>query len=178
MTLDGPLPASGTAVRHSVGQQVPQRGQQAPLRRVERLERSRERDRRVEGAQPGYRGVQPLERLAALRVDPLDSFRNRVEGLELISVREAGGLGRFLGGRIELFPHQLHTALQATRRDPVRWLLAARTRLLGPGLSPDAIEVLVTDTRVDAEAAAKELGISLTPLEQTLQRSLQPAEAT
>ncbi|TDJ06295.1 MAG: NAD-dependent epimerase/dehydratase family protein [Deltaproteobacteria bacterium] len=61
---------------------------------------------------------------------------------------------------------------------PVRWLLAARTRLLGPGLSPDAIEVLVTDTRVDAEAAAKELGISLTPLEQTLQRSLQPAEAT
>ncbi len=65
-----------------------------------------------------------LERLAALRVDPLDSFRNRLEGLELISIREAGGLGSFLGGRIELFPHQLHTALQAMRRDPVRWLLA------------------------------------------------------
>ncbi len=61
---------------------------------------------------------------------------------------------------------------------PVRWLLAARTRLLGPGLSPDAIEVLVTDTRVDAQAAAKELGLSFTPLEQTLRRSLQPTAAT
>lgn len=54
----------------------------------------------------------------------------------------------------------------------VRWLLALRTRVLGPGLSPDAIEVLVADTRVDAEAAAEELGILLTPLELTLRRSL------
>lgn len=66
----------------------------------------------------------PIERLAAGRIDSLDDFRNRIEGLKLMSLREAGGLGSFLGGRIELFPHQLHTALRAVERDPVRWLLA------------------------------------------------------
>ena len=39
-------------------------------------------------------------------------------------MREAEGLGSFLGGRIRLFPHQLHVAERATRADPVRWLLA------------------------------------------------------
>jgi len=66
----------------------------------------------------------PIEQLAAGRVDRLAAFRNRVEALRLARLREAGGLGSFLGGRIELFPHQLHTALRATRGDPVRWLLA------------------------------------------------------
>ena len=66
----------------------------------------------------------PIERLASLRLDELDDFRNRVDALRLGALREAGGLGSFLGGRIELFGHQLHTALAAVRRDPVRWLLA------------------------------------------------------
>jgi len=66
----------------------------------------------------------PLEQLAIGRVDRLAAFRNRVDALRLARLREAGGLGSFLGGRIELFPHQLHTALRATRGDPVRWLLA------------------------------------------------------
>jgi len=66
----------------------------------------------------------PVERLATLRLDSLDSFRNRVAGLQLMQLREAGGLGSFLGGRIELFPHQLHVAQRAVAGDPVRWLLA------------------------------------------------------
>ena len=66
----------------------------------------------------------PVERLARLEVDAVRSFKNRVDGLRLMEMREAGGLGSFLGGRIELFPHQLHTALGAVQRDPVRWLLA------------------------------------------------------
>jgi len=66
----------------------------------------------------------PVDRVANLDVDPVESFRNRLDGLELCRVREAGGLGPFLGGRIELYPHQLHTALHAIERDPVRWLLA------------------------------------------------------
>ena len=65
-----------------------------------------------------------MERLAGLRLDSADSFRNRMAGLELMRIREAGGLGSFLGGRIELFPHQLHTAMRAVEADPVRWLLA------------------------------------------------------
>lgn len=66
----------------------------------------------------------PIERLATQHLDPPATFRNRVDGLRLQALREAGGLGSFLGGRIELFPHQLHTALRAVEQDPVRWLLA------------------------------------------------------
>jgi ATP-dependent helicase HepA len=73
---------------------------------------------------PIDRGDSPVDKLAEMRVDPLRSFRNRLSGLDLLELREAGGLGSFLGGRIELFPHQLYTALQAVERDPVRWLLA------------------------------------------------------
>ncbi|HMB71799.1 MAG TPA: DUF3553 domain-containing protein [bacterium] len=65
-----------------------------------------------------------VERLARLDVDGTAAFRNRVEALRLMRLREARGLGSFLGGRIELFPHQLHVAEAAARHSPVRWLLA------------------------------------------------------
>ena len=48
----------------------------------------------------------------------------RLDILHLLATREAGGLGSFLGGRVRLFPHQLHVAERATARLPVRWLLA------------------------------------------------------
>jgi ATP-dependent helicase HepA len=48
----------------------------------------------------------------------------RLDALHLASLREADGLGSFLGGRIRLFPHQLHAAERAATTDPVRWLLA------------------------------------------------------
>jgi ATP-dependent helicase HepA len=65
-----------------------------------------------------------IERLARLEVDDLPDFFNRLEALRLRKLREAEGLGSFLGGRIEIFPHQLHVAQAATATDPVRWLLA------------------------------------------------------
>jgi len=65
-----------------------------------------------------------VERLARLDVDSVAAFHNRVDALELMRLRESGGLGSFLGGRVELFPHQLHVARNATRTQPVRWLLA------------------------------------------------------
>jgi ATP-dependent helicase HepA len=64
------------------------------------------------------------ERLVRREVDPVRAFRNRLDGLRLSRIREAGGLGSYLGGRIEIFPHQLHVAELAFRADPVRWLLA------------------------------------------------------
>ena len=63
-------------------------------------------------------------RLARADSDPVEAFRNRIEALRLARLREADGLGSFLGGRIELFPHQLHVAETATATRPVRWLLA------------------------------------------------------
>lgn len=79
------------------------------------------------------------ERLASGDVDPLAQFSLRLDALHLAGVREADGLGSFLGGRIHLFPHQLHAAERATRTDPVRWLLADE---VGLGKTVEACLVL------------------------------------
>jgi len=65
-----------------------------------------------------------VERLARGDVDPVEDFALRLDALHLAERREAEGLGSFLGGRIRLFPHQLHAAERAAATDPVRWLLA------------------------------------------------------
>ena len=84
-----------------------------------------------DGREIGESDLWPLEpgdslvdRLAHGQVDSLADFGLRLDALHLAAIREAGGLGSFLGGRIRLFPHQLHVADRATRTDPVRWLLA------------------------------------------------------
>src|SRR5262245_47533486 len=69
-------------------------------------------------------GHDALERLVAGEVDPVEDFSLRLDAYHLFRRRESDDLSSFLGGRIRLFPHQLHVALQATRQDPVRWLLA------------------------------------------------------
>ena len=61
----------------------------------------------------------------------------------------------------------------------LRALLALRRRLLGPGFDPDALEVLLTDTRVDAGvagAAAAALRIRPAPLDVTIRRGLELEE--
>ena len=65
-----------------------------------------------------------LERLTAGDIDDTEHFLTRLDILHLLATREADGLGSFLGGRVRLFPHQLHVAARATARMPVRWLLA------------------------------------------------------
>ena len=65
-----------------------------------------------------------LERLALGDLDEVEDFVTRLDILHLLTLREANGLGSFLGGRIRLFPHQLHVAERASASDPVRWLLA------------------------------------------------------
>ena len=65
-----------------------------------------------------------VDRLATGDVDPVEDFALRLDALHLAALREAKGLGSFLGGRIRLFPHQLHAAERAAASDPVRWLLA------------------------------------------------------
>lgn len=77
----------------------------------------------------------PMEQLARGKIDPFSHFVNRLDALRLGRLREADGLGSFLGGRIRLFPHQLYVASRACgihhvedeggeTRQPVRWLLA------------------------------------------------------
>lgn len=65
-----------------------------------------------------------IERLALGDLDELEDFVTRLDILRLLSLREADGLGAFLGGRVRLFPHQLYVAERASATEPVRWLLA------------------------------------------------------
>jgi ATP-dependent helicase HepA len=65
-----------------------------------------------------------LDRLALGDLDPAEDFVTRLDILHLLAIREADGLGSFLGGRIRLFPHQLYVAERASASNPVRWLLA------------------------------------------------------
>ena len=65
-----------------------------------------------------------LERLALGELDQVEDFVTRMNILHSLSLREADGLGSFLGGRVRLFPHQLYVAERASTTDPVRWLLA------------------------------------------------------
>jgi ATP-dependent helicase HepA len=65
-----------------------------------------------------------VERLARGDTDPVEDFALRLDALHLAERREVEGLGSFLGGRIRLFPHQLHAAERAAAAFPVRWLLA------------------------------------------------------
>jgi len=71
-------------------------------------------------------GESLTERLALGDVDTVEAFAVRLNSLHLAAIREADGLGSFLGGRIRLFPHQLHAAEMAAASDPTRWLLATR----------------------------------------------------
>ena len=66
----------------------------------------------------------PIDELARGKLGSAVDFKNRLDALRLEERRRAGGLGSFLGGRIELFPHQLYAAERASAASPVRWLLA------------------------------------------------------
>ena len=73
---------------------------------------------------PLHTGVSLFDKLAHGEIESLDRFSLRLDALHLAAIREADGLGSFLGGRIRLFPHQLYAAESATRTALVRWLLA------------------------------------------------------
>jgi NADH dehydrogenase len=56
----------------------------------------------------------------------------------------------------------------------VRLALAIGRHTGWRGFSPDALEVLTTDTELDPAPAARELGLALTPLDDMIRASLQP----
>jgi NADH dehydrogenase len=68
--------------------------------------------------------------------------------------------------------HGREIRVRAIPAGPLRAALRVRRRLLGPGFDADALDVLLDDTRVDPSAALSALGIALTPLAETLRRSL------
>jgi hypothetical protein len=73
--------------------------------------------------------------------------------------RAAGILGR--RARVSSIPKGL-----------LSFLLAIRQRVWGPGFSPDVVEVITANTRLDWRPAASELGIQLTGLDEMIKKSL------
>ena len=63
-------------------------------------------------------------RLLDANFDDTQDVLNRMDGLRLLSLQHSRGLASLMGARIDLFAHQLHTALQAIGMRRVRWLLA------------------------------------------------------
>ena len=61
-------------------------------------------------------------------LDDAGDFLTRLDILHLRRVREADGLGSFLGGRVRLFPHQLHVAERATAQRPGALAAGRRSR--------------------------------------------------
>jgi uncharacterized protein YbjT (DUF2867 family) len=55
----------------------------------------------------------------------------------------------------------------------LRLLCGWRERWLGPGFSPDVLDVMLDDVRLDAAPAAHALGLELHPLDATLERTLE-----
>jgi len=56
----------------------------------------------------------------------------------------------------------------------VRLALMLRQRVAGPGFSPEALEVVTTDTRVDPVPAAVALRIALTGIDDMIRQSIEP----
>jgi ATP-dependent helicase HepA len=66
----------------------------------------------------------PLDRLLASHVDTLDDFKLRAETLKLRNKIVESEVRGFIGGRIELIPHQLYIAKEVTARHVRRIMLA------------------------------------------------------
>jgi uncharacterized protein YbjT (DUF2867 family) len=75
-----------------------------------------------------------------------------------------------LGRAGQLAARRVHVWTVPTRL--VRLGLALRQGLAGPGFSPDALEVITTDTRLDPAPAATALGLRLTSLDEMIRHSL------
>lgn len=73
--------------------------------------------------------------------------------------RAAGLLGRRV--RVNSIPQGL-----------LSFMLAIRRLVWGPGFSPDVVEVITANTRLDPQPAASELGIRLTGIDEMIKKSL------
>ena len=65
-----------------------------------------------------------LERMIGGQLDPHEDVINRLDGVRLLDLRRQGLIPSLMGGRIEVFAHQLDTAARAIQQGEVRWLLA------------------------------------------------------
>ena len=115
--------------------------------------------------QPLY--VDDLARAATLAADPHVAKDLTLDLVGPISLPEREILeraARLLGRQVRIWsiPKRL-----------VWFALAIRQRIAGPGFSPDALQVITADTKLDPVPAATELGIRLTGIAEMIKHSVE-----
>jgi len=65
-----------------------------------------------------------------------------------------------------------HVPIRSIPTRLLSFALAIRQLVAGPGFSPDAVEVITADTRLDPQPAAAALGIRLTGVDEMIKNSL------
>lgn len=85
----------------------------------------------------------PVDRLAASYVDPMIEVLNRLDGQRLMNYRRRGEVASLIGGRVELFGHQIDTASRAIEDERVRWLLADEV-----GLGKTVVACMITSALI------------------------------
>lgn len=92
---------------------------------------------------PVLRPLSVLDRILKGHVDPLEDVRNRLDGYTLLNYRRRGAVPSLMGGRVEIFPHQLDTAARAIEDEQVRWMLADEV-----GLGKTVVACMITSALV------------------------------
>jgi uncharacterized protein YbjT (DUF2867 family) len=68
--------------------------------------------------------------------------------------------------------HEIH--IGSIPKNLLSLALAIRQRIAGTGFSPDVVEVITADTRIDPQIAASKFGIQLTGIDEMIRASLKP----
>ncbi len=114
--------------------------------------------------QPLYVG--DLAKAAVVAVQPMVAKNLTLDLVGPVSLPEreiVERAARMLGREVQIgsIPKQL-----------LSFVLAIRQRIAGPGFSPDALEVITADTRLDPRPAVHALGIQHTGIDEMLESSL------
>lgn len=84
-----------------------------------------------------------VEKLVSGKIDSPGDIFNRLDGFRLLNLRRKGLIPSLVGGRVELFPHQLDTAAKAISESTVRWILADEV-----GLGKTIVAAMITASMV------------------------------
>lgn len=91
-----------------------------------------------------------MDKLVRGEFDEHDEVLNRLDGIRLLNARRQGALASILGGRVELFAHQLDTATRAIQDKHVRWLLADEVGLGKTIVAHMIISAMLRMQRIDS----------------------------
>jgi uncharacterized protein YbjT (DUF2867 family) len=111
--------------------------------------------------------VDDLARAALAAAQPSVASNRTLDLVGPVSLRERELVER----AARILGHELRVS--AIPKGLLSFALAIRQLVAGPGLSPDVVQVITANTRLDWRPAASELGIRLTGVDEMIKKSLE-----